>query len=135
METSEEQFRELLANLVSRGNKALAQNVPVPPMSFALSKDGDVHFSVGVADSPSELHQVLKAMRESLVARAAAEPILATCVAYTESETADVVAMLENLENYCATVRIPALPGSRLDIARMEIDDGFVYVFPLASDG
>lgn len=134
MQTSEEQFRELLANLVARGNKALAQNVPVPPMSFALSKDGVVHLSVGVADTPSELQQVLEAMRESLGALVRAEPLLATCVAYTETESAEVVAMLENLENYCTTVRIPGSPGSSMDLGNLKVEDGFVYVFPIVSD-
>jgi hypothetical protein len=134
MQSSEEQFQELLANLVARGNKALAQNMPVPPMSFALSGDGVVHFSVGAADSPKELKQVLNAMQESLVARLKAEPLLATCVAYTEAETNEVVALLENLENYCATVRIPRLPGSKLNLADLKVEDGFVYVFPIGSD-
>jgi hypothetical protein len=134
MQTSEEQFRELLAHLVARANKALAQDVPVPPMSFALSEDGGVHFSVGVSNSPSELKQILKAMQESLAVRVNTEPVLATCVAYTESETAALVALLENRENYCVSFKIPGLPGSNLDMDNMQIEDGFVCVFPVVSD-
>jgi hypothetical protein len=134
MQTSDEQFQELMAHLVARGNKALAQGVPVPPMSFALMGDGEVHCSVGVADSPDELQRVLNAMQESLKERVASENCLATCVSYTEPASGDLVVLLENHENYCATVTMPASPGGQLDMEQMQIDDGHVHVFPVATD-
>ena len=134
MQTSEDQFQELLAHLLVRGNAALAKTASVPPMSFSLGTDGSVQFSVGTADTPNELQRVLGAMRESLVNRVKTEPIVATCIAYSESESGDVVAMLENHENFCATVRMQASPGSKLNLDRMEIGDGFVHVFPIDND-
>lgn len=134
MQTSDEQFQELMAHLVARGNKALAQGVPVPPMSFALRRDLEVQCTVGVADTPDELQRVLAAMQKSLKEQVASESWLATCVSYTEPVSGEVVVLLENHENYCATVRMTASLGGKLDMEHMQIDDGHVYVFPVASD-
>jgi len=134
MQTSEEQFQELMAHFVARGNKALAQGTTVPPISLVLGKDGDVRCSVGIADTSGELEQVLAAMKKSLVEQVRTGAVLATCVASTDAETGNIIALLENYENYCAKVTIPVVTGSGLDMENMQIDDGHICVFPLASD-
>lgn len=97
MQTSDEQFRELMAHLVARGNRALAQHAPVPPMNFLLLKNGDVRCSVGVADTPDELKRVVEAMQQSLREQVRMEAIVATCVAsFFSSDVQMIQAGLES---------------------------------------
>ena len=133
MQTSEEQFQELVANLVARGNKALEKQPYVPPISLVLRNTGEVECSVGIAESPGDLKQVLDAMQNSLRERVSLGGTLATCVAYTDPASRNVIALMENHENYCATVTIPCQPTS-LDVENMEVDDSSVYVYPVVSD-
>jgi hypothetical protein len=133
MQTSEDQFQELMAHLVARGNKALGQQSSVPPISLLLRNNGEVECSVGVADSPDELKAVLDAMQSALRERVRRGDSLAICVAYTDPTSRAVVALLENHENYCATVTVPCHPTS-LDVENMQVDDGSVSVYSVVSD-
>lgn len=136
LQTSEEQFRELLAHLIARANKALSVQKRMPTLSLLLTKSGAVEVAAGIADSPSELKQVLNAMQVSLQDKAKAGNALATCVAYHEFEAGAITVMLENHENYCATVKIPIVHSSnaKLDVESMRVEDGSVMVFPVGSD-
>ncbi len=92
MQTSEEQFQELMANLVARGSNALAHQAHVPPISLLLRNTGEVECSAGIADSHGDLKQVLDAMQATLRDRVRRGDILAVCVAYTDPTSHAVVA-------------------------------------------
>jgi hypothetical protein len=136
VQTSEQQFEELLAHLTVRATKALAQQHQVPPMSFLLRASGEVDVAVGVADSPLTLKDMLNAMQSSLRQQVIASDVLASCVAYSEPGAGAVIALLENHENFCARVRILVAHGPRLKLNTedMQVEDGSIYVFPIASD-
>jgi hypothetical protein len=76
---------------------------------------------------------ILNAMQSSLAALARTQSLDATCIAYPNYEDDTVVALLENRENYCATVVIPVLVDTpvRLDMESIEVRDGNIYVFPV----
>jgi hypothetical protein len=62
-----------------------------------------------------------------------ADDALACCVAYPDYRAGEIVALLENHENYCATVRL-AVAGDppAVDLAGITVKEGSVYVFPVA---
>lgn len=136
LETSEEQFQELLAHLIVRVNKVLSGQHEMPLLGLLLESNGAVDVTLGAADSPSELRQVLSAMQASLQKKIGAGNVLAGCVAFTQPGTEEVTGLLENHENFCVTVKIPIIhePTAKLDTERMQIEDGSVYLFPIASD-
>jgi hypothetical protein len=137
LQNSEEQFQELLAHLISRANKVLSVQSQMPVLSLLLDRSGGVEVAAGIADSPADLTQVLSKMQVSLQDKASAGNALATCVAYHECDAGVITVMLENHENYCATVKIPIVhrPDTKLDVESMRVEDGSVMVFPVGSGG
>lgn len=133
MKDSNQQFHELLAHLVARANKMLLEQKDINPLSLALLTDGNVEVGVGVTEKQDQVPAVLNAMQQALIKRVSDGSVLATCVAYPNHQDDTVVALLENKENFCATVILPVLiePSWSLDTANMEVSDGSVYIFPV----
>ncbi len=137
MDHSEEQFKELIGNLVVRANNALKVSDQVPPMSLALDGTGNIDAGVADADDSASLSEVLNAMQDALSQRASRGEIVASCIAFAKYDEGCIEALLENSDNYCATVKIPvtsAAAGLSLSLQDMAVEDGSVYVFPLVSD-
>lgn len=132
-ENSSQQFQELLAHLIARVNKMLSGGGAVYPLSLALIEDGNVEVGVGVPEDQKQLSDVLNAMQNSLIGRVASGEVLATCIAYLSHKEMKVVALLENAENYSATVtfQVSDVPPFSLDTTRMQVEDGSVYIFPV----
>jgi hypothetical protein len=133
MGDSNQQFQELLAHLVARANKMLAEQKDIHPISLALAANGNVEVGVGVTEKQDQVPAVLNAMQQALIKRVSEGGVQATCVAYPNYQDDTVVALLENHENFCATVILPVLvePSWLLDTGNMEVKDGSVYIFPV----
>ena len=132
MDDSEDQFRELLAQLIARANRMLAEKSEVFPMGFLLMHDGRLEVSVGPYDSPDQIPSLLNAMQASLSARVSNGGVAASCIAYPDYSAEEIVAFLENHENYCAIARLPmAANPLSVDIDSVRVEDGSVYVFPI----
>jgi hypothetical protein len=134
MENSNQQFQELLAHLVARANKMLAEQKDIHPLSLVLVTSGNVEVGVGVTEAKDQVPTVLNAMQQALIRRVSDGGVQATCVAYPNHQDDTVVALLENHENFCATVILPVLvePTWSLDTGNMEVKNGSVYIFPVA---
>jgi hypothetical protein len=132
MDNSEEQFRELLAQVIGRADRMLSERSEVFPMGLLLMPDGKLDVSVAAYESVDQIPGLLNAMRSSLSAKAIENDALASCIAYPDYQKAQVVAFLENRENYCALALIPVVeqPPLHLDVDGIAIGDGRIYVFP-----
>jgi hypothetical protein len=137
MEDSNQQFQELLAHLVARANKMLAEQKDIHPLSLALVTNGTVEVGVGVTERQDQVPSVLDAMQQALVDRVRGGGVQATCIAYPNHQDDTVIALLENKENFCATVVLPVLvePSWSLDTENMAVTDGAVYIFPIRESG
>ena len=135
MEDSEEQFQDLLANLTVRANRMLATQSELFPIALLLMQDGRVDVAVAAYESADQIPDLLQALGSNLSEKAAAGEGLASCLAYPDYGAGEVVAFLENRDNYCATVRLP-VSGDPLsiDAAGMIVEDGNIYVFPVSGD-
>ena len=133
MDNSEDQFQELVAQLVGRANRMLAERSEVFPMGLLLLPDGGLDVSVAAYDSVEQIPELLSAIQASLSVKVQEGSAIASCIAYPDYEAGEVVAFLENRENYCATVRIPVAgaPTSEADLENIAVEDGSVYVFPV----
>ena len=130
----EPQFQELLAHLVERVNKMLSQQGRVLPLGLLLRFTGKIDVSFGVGESAQDVGGMTKAVREALVRVVAGGAVNASCIAFPQENGDAVIALFETSDNYCATVSIPILmqPVRKLDTDRMQVDDGYVHVFPAA---
>lgn len=133
MDESERQFQELIANAMVRSKRMLDREQRVLPFSLLLQRDGEIEAAVGLYDTPAQAADVVSAMETSLISRAMELSALATCIVLPVG-TGEVVMLLENRENYCATVRMPlAEDSSSLDSDRMIIEEGSIRVFPVVN--
>jgi hypothetical protein len=130
MRDSEEQFQELIANLSARLTKALSKSNKVPSIGLLLSLKGDVEPVLAVAEN-EELKEEVNLLQARLVSKAKESDSIAACLAYPDYEREEIVAYLENNENYCLKARIPIVTGPqlKLDILNIEVEDGIVFVF------
>jgi hypothetical protein len=131
MDASDEQFTELLANLVPRANRMLEANGDVSPIGLLLLGTAEIDVSVAVIEAGWPLREALTVLQEGLIGKIKALPVSAGCVAYREPERDELVVLMENKENYCATLRIPIsrTPPSRLNLAALVVEDGSVFLF------
>lgn len=136
MASSDKQFQDLLASLIVRVDKMLAAKEPILPLGLALRNGGAVDISIGVPGNTPNIAAMTIALRQSLIKTVAEGGVLATCIGFPHDASPSVIALLENSENDCATVRIPILPGpeSKLDRNGMQIDDGYIYIFPVLDE-
>ena len=132
MLSSEDQFGELLAQLIGRADRMLAERNEIFPMGLLLRRDGTLDVSVGSYEEVGQIPGLLIAMQTSLSEKAVAEDAAASCIAFQDRDSAELVAFLENRENYCAKARLPVLqqPAPHLDPERITIEEGAVHVFP-----
>ncbi len=122
---------------MARANKMLAEQKDIHPLSLALVTNGKVEVGVGVTEKQDQISSVLNAMQQALIKRVSGGGVQATCIAYPNHQDETVVALLENKDNFCATVILPVLvePSWSLDTANMEVKDGSVYIFPVEEPG
>ena len=132
MLSSEDQFRELLAQLIGRADRMLAERNEIFPMGVLLRRDGTLDVSVAAYDVVGQIPDLLNAMQTSLSEKVVADDSVAACIAFPDYDSSELVAFLENRENYCAKARVPVMqhPAPHLDPERISIEEGVVHVFP-----
>jgi len=131
MDQSEEQFQDLIANLAPRVDKALSQQNSVPPLGLLLLDGGDVEVVLAVSGEENNLSDEINLLQQGLIDKAREKLAVAACLAYPDYANEQVVAYLENIDNYCAKCSIPvaANPSLRLDLEGIEIEDGMIFIF------
>lgn len=135
METSEDAFQELLAHLFARTNKMLGHQGYAYPLGLILNADGKVEVLVSVVEKAEQMEEVVNAMQSAMVTKVAAGSAVACCTSVPALDGKSIVAFLEDRENDCSKVSIPiAGDPPSLDIENLEVEDGALRVFPIASD-
>ena len=132
MSSSENQFNELLAQIIVRTNKMLAETQKVIPFGLTLSdiNSTDVILAIDIGDSLSEC---LNFLQDQLKSKVQNSNVLATSIVYANYENSTIEAFLENNENYCLKAIIPVqfVEGQcNLVPSEIETEDGGIYVFP-----
>ena len=133
MEGSEDQFQELIAQLIGRVNRMLASGQPLLPVGLLLLPDGRLDISVATYETTDQIPSLASAMIRSMGDKAIRQHAIASCVAYPEGPHG-IVAFLENADNFCLSVRFPVANGSncQIDMEAIEANEGVIQVFALA---
>ncbi len=131
MDHSEEQFQNLIANLVPRVNNVLSQQDKVPPIALLLLGDGDVEVVLSVSDEENNLSEEVNDLQQCLIDKAREKAAVAACLCYPDYANNSVVAFLENDQGYCTKCSIPVVMGQtlQLDLEGIAIEDGMTFVF------
>lgn len=135
MGDSQDQFQELLSQLIVRVNRMLAEQNEMFPLALLLLSDGRTDVSVAAYDNVGQIPGMLNAMQSSLSAKAQEIGAVASCIAYPDYGSDKVVAFLENSANYCARAELSVItePRLHLDPSAITFSDGDIYVFPVAA--
>lgn len=133
---SEVEFKSLLANLIVIIDNFAIENREIPVIGLALTEQNEIIKSIGLRDVVSDVAPVQRAVRNSLIEQRQTASIVATCIAVLNKSSDEIIAALENRENYCSTVRIPIIytPRLQLMVSELSVDDGEVSVFPIARE-
>ena len=131
MDKSQDQFETLLAKLAPRVNSALSRQNSVPPIALLLLENDEIETVVYVAGEDEGLADEMNNLQRLMIEKAQDQSAVAACLSYPDYEKEEVVALLENSENYCAECRIPVVMDEtlQLDLAKMTVGDGLVFVF------
>ena len=132
MDSSENQFQELAAQIVSRTNKVLADDKDLLPLGLSLHKNGSVEVHIPTAEEPKNFSELLNLLQKGLSSKVKEGGIVATSISYPDFENKVVIAFVENSENFCAKLVIPVNTESTpyLVAEEIQIEDGMIYVFP-----
>ena len=133
MSNSEEQFLELLSQIVVRANKMLNESRSVIPFGLTLTGINklEVILAVGFEESVADYLNVLQ---EQLKVKAKNPEVVATALVYANPENSHIEAFLENNENYCLKAIIPVKSTEQkcvLVSSEIETENGEIYVFQL----
>ena len=133
MDTSDDQFEELMAQLTVRVNKMLTEDNCINPIGLMINKNKEIEISLAVSEEIDDIAEAINILQADLTSKAESGKLLATCIAYPDYENNVVIALLENNENYCAEVKIPVNIENQpiLEPENVEIEDGNVYIFPI----
>ena len=131
MDQSEEQFQDLIANLIPRVNKALSKGNTVPAIGLLLLDSGNVEVVLAVSEEEHELSKEIGLLQQGLIDKAREKSAVASCLAYPDYANQKFVAYLENNDLYCSKCLIPVVadPSPRLNVEGTEIEDGMIGVF------
>ncbi|MBA6291525.1 hypothetical protein H4J58_00150 [Colwellia sp. MB3u-70] len=132
MDSSENQFQELAAHIVSRINKILADDKDLLPLGLSLHRSGSVEAHISTTEEANDFSGQLNLLQKVLSSKVLEGNIVATSISYPDFENNVVIAFVENNENFCAKLLIPVNTESIpfLVIEDVEIEDGMIYVFP-----
>ena len=133
MNSSEEQFQTLIAHVEVRCNKMLHENNYVLPIGLLINSEDDLEIVVATLDISDQIQELVNHVQSGVTEKVKSGLFKASCIAYPDYENSVVVALLENAENYCATVSIPVItqPTTRLVASDREVLDGKCYIFPI----
>lgn len=131
MSQSEEQFNELLAQILVRTDKMLAESSNVIPYGILLGKEGNIEIVIAL-DISDKLSDCLEFIQKQLRQKVSSSDVVATGVVFADYDNMEVIAMLENNENYCLKVLFPVLSNEplKIDVNGIKSEDGAVYIFP-----
>ncbi|MBE1300762.1 MAG: hypothetical protein GJ680_12765 [Alteromonadaceae bacterium] len=131
---SEQQFLELVANLVPRVNKMLAEQNYMLPIGLTCDCDKNVEAVIATTEISDQIQELVNFVQTELKAKSG--EVEATCLAYPDYENLQIVCLLENKENYCAKYLIPVNTDSTpvLMSDDIEVEESFVYIFPLLEE-
>lgn len=131
MDDAQDHFIELLAQLIARANRMLADGRSVPPLGLMLMRDGSVEVSIAADAGEDQLPELLDGLQASLSDRAMHEDAVASCIAYADGDGERIIALLENREHWCATALLPVADDPpAVDGEAITIEDGGLHVFP-----
>lgn len=135
MGVSQDQFQELLSQLIVRVDRMLAEQNEMFPLALLLLPDGSTDVSVATYDNVEQIPGLLNAMQASLSLKAQEAGAVASCIAYPDYGSDKVVAFLENSDNYCAKAELPVVtrPCRHIDPSAITFADGDIYIFPAAA--
>lgn len=128
---SEEQFLELLANLVVRANRMLEKSGKVLPIGLLLRRKAEIDVYVASPEGEWSLDESLNFLQQSLISKIKEMPALAGCLAYQDAEREEIVVFMENYQNYNVKCKVPlsSSPAPQLNLEAMSIGDGKVFLF------
>lgn len=137
MGSSEEQFKELVAQLAVRSTKMLSEQNYLLPFAILLSKSNLIEVLLATIDASDKVQDLVNFIQEQVQVKVESGEFKAICIAYPDYDNGAVVAYLENNENYCSKVTIPVntASGPVLNLESLIVEDGNVYVFPIVQDG
>ena len=131
IDNSEKQFQELIAQLFIRGNRSLSETNDLPPMAICLNTEGAIEILLAIElESLTESLELIQNQAKELVRE---KNIIATCIAFPNYEASQVIALLENYENFCVEAVLPVASSgdvNSIQLEGLEYRDSQVYVFP-----
>lgn len=133
MNSSEEQFQTLIVHAEFRCNKMLQENNYVLPIGLLLNSEDELEIVIANLDLSDQIQELVNHVQAGITEKVNTGAFKASCIAYPDYENSIVVALLENVENYCATVNIPVTtePTTKLVASDSEVLDGKSYIFPI----
>jgi len=131
--SSEEQFQTLIAHVEVRCNKMLQENKYILPIGLLINTEGELEIVIATLDTSDQIQELVNHVQTGITEKVYTGAFKASCIAYPDYENSVVVALLENEENYCATINIPVVtnPTARLVVSDCEVLDGKCYIFPI----
>jgi len=133
MSKSEEQFNELIAQLIVRSQKMLKDSNILSPYALLLTSNMKTELVMPL-DISDDLGETLNLIQGILKEKVSEGSYVASVIAYVNYDFERVEAYLENSDNYCLKVNIPvSVTPNEIQLIPEDVvtEDGSIYVFPI----
>jgi len=135
MSNSEFHFNELLAQILVRTDKMLAESSNVIPYGLLLTDNGKIEIIIAV-DISDKLSECLEFIQNTLKKNLEEKQYVAAAVVFADYDNMEIISLLENNENYCLKVLFPVMnieDQLKIDTTKIKTEEGSVYIFPFIS--
>ena len=129
---SEDHFHGLVSYLMASINEMLKTGNVIGPIGLMVNSDKNIEVVRAAVETEKTLESVTL-IQKKLKSKASRFEIITSCIAYPDYENNQIIAFLENNENYCVKVLVPVINrgGLKLNAEKIKIVAGAVYVFPV----
>ncbi len=132
MVDSADHFQGLVSYVITSINKMLTTGNIVTPIALVVNRDGSIEVVKANATSEKIVDHV-GLLQAQLRKKAEQFEIMTSCVAYPDYANNQIIAFLENDDNYCVKLLMPVVNrnGLKLKADKITTEQGAVYIFPV----
>lgn len=129
---SEDHFHGLVSYLIISINEMLKTDNVIIPIGLMVNSDKNIEVVKATIDTEKILEHIAL-IQKKLKSKASSFEIITSCIAYPDYENNQIIAFLENNENYCVKVLMPVINrgGLKINAEKIKIMAGAVYIFPV----
>lgn len=133
MSITGDHFQGLVSYLIASINGMLKEGNIVTTSGLVVNNDNSIE-AIKANTTSKKISDHIELIQKQLKGKAERHEIVTSCISFPNYEKNQIIAFLENSQNYCVKVIIPVVNrnGLHVDAKAIKTEDSAVYIFPVS---